>query len=220
MNPKPMIHLAAAALLGCGVPLFAQEGETPDQIPGTAFGIRGGMPPSGAWMQPSGEERLHVDGPQARLGHAGYGGEMRHTPPPVPTQEQLRKAGATEQQIQKLEELQFDLRTKQIDLRAVSEKADLALERLMKTSTPDEKVILHAIDARNLAAGELFKSITLQQLQVRQILGEDLMRKLREPVVLPEGTGARKEFGPGAGRFRQNAEGATTRLPTPTRSRE
>lgn len=99
--------------------------------------------------------------------------------PGMTDRDRLRQAGASDTQIQALQDLDFAQREKQIDLRAKLEKAQLAMDRLMISTNADEKAVLAAADTLNLAQGEQMKLELSTQLKRRQILGEELMHKLQ-----------------------------------------
>jgi hypothetical protein len=103
-------------------------------------------------------------------------------PPPhmgLPGREQLQNAGASDVHIKSILEFQYDAEIKLIDLQAATDKAQLSLERLLDASTLDEKAILKAADALSQARGELFKQHLLLRLKVRQVMGDEIMAKLR-----------------------------------------
>ena len=147
--------LSAAAILGGGTLCAAPQGFDGERP--------AGGPPPGAHGE------MTASCPPMQLPH-----------PAMPDREQLKKAGATEAQIQALSEAGFSQREKQIDLRARAEKAALALERLLSSTNVDEKAVMAAADAQSQAQGELFKLELAAQLQRKQILGDELMRKLHE----------------------------------------
>jgi hypothetical protein len=125
-----------------------------------------------------------------RRGPGGEGGA-------VPEPERARQAGATAQQVEALEALAFDQRIKRIELRAAAEKAEAALDRLMKGDAVDEKAALQAAGALIQARGELFKLELASRVKVRGLLGADVLEKLRAPPPrAPQGAG------PGADRKR------------------
>jgi len=137
------------------------------------------------------------------MGCVGLHGGLAGTPDP----DSLRKAGATEQQIQALEEFMFEHRMKLIDLRAASEKADLTMDRLLRAAHSDEKALMQAVDTLNQVRGALFKVDVESRLKVKQVLGDQILRKLREqgPINRPErrgyaGDAARLEAPPGGPR--------------------
>ena len=109
----------------------------------------------------------------------GQGG-MRRPPSPIPSPEQLAKAGVGEEQIKAVTQFGFEQQKQRIDLQATAEKAQLTLEQLMQASPVDEKAILQAVDALNQAHGALFKLEIVTRLKVKQLLGEETLRKLHE----------------------------------------
>ena len=96
----------------------------------------------------------------------------------MPDPEHAKQAGATDQQIEAFKTFAFEQQTKLIDLRAAVEKAELALNHLMKSEAVDEKAALKAADALSQARGELFKQEIAEQVKVREILGADVLKKL------------------------------------------
>lgn len=94
--------------------------------------------------------------------------------------ERAKKAGATDEQIQKIEAIQLDQQSKRIDLQAAAEKAELKLRTLMKSEKTDEKALLQAADEVNQARGELFKLELSTLCKTKQILGDAVMKKMRE----------------------------------------
>lgn len=143
-----------------------------------AAALLGGATLSAAQPAPAGER------PGAPMRDAAM--ERPQPPPPgADMAAQLKRAGATDAQIEKLTDLDFDVQEKQIDLRAKAEKAELSLRRLMQAPTADEKAVLEAADAINQARGELFKLELTTQLKRKQVLGDEVMRKLR-PMPPPE----------------------------------
>lgn len=124
-------------------------------------------------------------GPRADKGPGGPREECVGEPPPggpacPPASEQLERAGATEKQIGALMQFEYERQLKRIDLRANVEKAELALNYSMRSSSVDEKALLKAVDTLNQARGELFKQEIASELQVRNILGDEVLSKMRE----------------------------------------
>ena len=152
MRTEPILKAIAVTLLMSGVALYAEP--RGPQCPGT------GMPPG-----------ANASGPGVQYGHPGG--------LPIPDAELLKQAGASEQQIQTLREFGFEQRAKRIDLQAAEQKAQLNLERLMSAATVDEKAAMAAVYTVTQTRGELFKQDIAAALKVKQVLGEDLMRKLR-----------------------------------------
>lgn len=181
MNTRQMAGMLVAALVAGGTAAYAQrEGPPPDMQPGDGGpGMRqdGGMnmpppmPPRD--MRQGGQRQDRMMG--GRQGQGPQGG-----PGKLPDPESLRKAGASDQQIKTLEEFMLNQQTKSIDLRAAAEKADIALGRLMRAENPDEKAVMQAVDALNQARGEMIKADFAARLKMKQVLGEEIMRKLHE----------------------------------------
>lgn len=123
-----------------------------------------------------------------------HGGPLGH-PSIIMDIERVKKAGASEQQIQTLAEFEFEQQSKSIDLRAAMEKADLNLRHLMESKNADEKAVMKAVDAVNQAKGDLFKLDVASMLKAKQVLGADILQKLREfgPPHSPERMGHRKQ---------------------------
>ena len=108
-------------------------------------------------------------------GHGGPDGG----PAMVPDRDGMRTAGASEQQIQAIDDLVFTQESKRIELRAAADKAALSLDHLMKAQHPDEKGLMQAIDALTQARGEMLKADVELRIKVDQALGEEVVRKLR-----------------------------------------
>jgi hypothetical protein len=152
--------LSAAAILGSGTLCAAPQGPGDNQQ-------AGGPPPNGAQCAMAGERQPMQ--PPMQPPRSG-----------MPNREQLKQAGATDAQIQALTDAEYALRLKQIDLRAAAEKAELALQHLMAGANAEEKAVMAAADALSQARGELFKQELAGELQRKQILGDELLRKLHE----------------------------------------
>jgi len=108
-----------------------------------------------------------------------HGGPLGH-PSIMMDIERVKKAGANDQQIQALAEFEFEQQSKRIDLRAASEKADLKLRHLLEAKNVNEKDVMQAVETMNQARGELFKLDIVGMLKAKQVLGEDILQKLRE----------------------------------------
>lgn len=94
--------------------------------------------------------------------------------------QRLKEAGATEQQLAALKTFANEQQLKQIDLKAAAEKAELALSQLMDGETVDEKAALKAVDTLSQARAEIFKLEVSSKLKMREILGAEVQKKLRE----------------------------------------
>lgn len=105
----------------------------------------------------------------------------------LPSREMLQQAGATDAQIDALTEFRKAQTNRQNELSAAAEKATRALMQLMGGTNVDEQAVFAAADAVTQARGEIFKSGLSLQLKTRQILGDEVMAKLRE--MRPQGSG-------------------------------
>jgi Spy/CpxP family protein refolding chaperone len=94
--------------------------------------------------------------------------------------ERLKDLGATDDQIQKVQDIQFASREQAIELRAKEETAQLALDKLLKSDAPDQAAVMQAVDQLTAARGAMFKQHITTQLKVREVLGPELSQKLRE----------------------------------------
>jgi len=126
------------------------------------------------------------NGPEAKPEGMGAPGMMRRGHGPegghgaMIDVERAKQAGATEQQLEALKAFVFEQQVKRIDLQAAVDKAELALERLMKSETMDEKAALKAADALTQARGELFKLGIADRVKVGEILGTEVLKKMHE----------------------------------------
>jgi len=148
-----------------------QEEAQPSGEPGGAMMDRQGPmghPPMG--MPPGGSGMARGEGSHGPMGHPPMGFDV----------ERAKKAGATEAQIQTLDDFEVEQATKRIDLQAAAEKAEIKLNYLMKAKTLDEKAVMQAVEALNQAHGELFKLGIASLLKEKEVLGADLVRKLHE----------------------------------------
>ena len=179
-----------------GMALYAEPAGTREAGPG-------GPPP----VRPAGPQNERMEG---RPGPRGGPAMMMMEP------EQARKAGASEQQVQALADAAFAQQTKRIDLQAAVEKADLALEHLMRAATVDEKAAMEAADAVSKARADLFKLDIASRLKVKQILGEELLRKMHEQAPRPD---AMERPGRGPAPEGQNPPPAENARPAPEHAR-
>lgn len=118
---------------------------------------------------------------QARMAgeRGGPGGEVRGPGGVLPGRAALAEAGATEEQIEAVEELRFKQQQAAVDQRAAIERATLTLRRLMQSDDPDEQAVMEAADVLTSARGEQVKERLSAQIRVRQILGDEILGALR-----------------------------------------
>lgn len=120
------------------------------------------------------------EGGQCMMQRGGPGPGMEIGRKPFLNPQRLKEAGATEQQLAALKAFANEQQLKQVDLRATAEKAELALEQLMSSEAVDEKAALKAVDALSQARAEIFKMEVSSKLKMKEILGAEVQKKLRE----------------------------------------
>jgi hypothetical protein len=116
-----------------------------------------------------------------RQGHVFTRAQRRHHgPPPITAQvEKLRELGVSDDQIKTLKELEYKMGIERVDLKAGVEKAELSLRQQMQSDAPDQEAVLQLVDQLNTARGAMFKSHIVMQLKVREVVGADVIEKLR-----------------------------------------
>ncbi len=180
---------------GPHAPFERFEGERPMMPRGGFEGERPMMRPRGEGR--FGEPRGGFEGKrpmmQPRGGRGpGEAGEMAFFKP-----ERLKAAGATDQQLAALKALADEQAVKRIDLEASVEKAELALNQIIRADKPDVDAALKAVDALSKARAELTKLELGTRLKAREVLGEEVHKKLRE--LAAEGPGRPGVPGPRRG---------------------
>lgn len=132
----------------------------------------------------------------------GPGGQQGGRRSRIPSPEILKNAGATDEQIEQLKELREGQEVKQVELRAEVEKAQIALRQLMSDPEASEKDVLKAFDEVSEAKAAIMKQGISARFKAREILGEEVAKKLREQA--PKGRapgggkgGPRGQGGPG-----------------------
>jgi Spy/CpxP family protein refolding chaperone len=193
MKKTHVIRMVMGAALLSGS-AFAQA-EEPQDLRGEGRGFR---PEGGEQARMERRERMERRGPGSgffgpemrpgrgpegegagpRMGRGGNGPEgcLRGTPDP----KRLKEAGATDQQLDALKAFHDEQQLKRIDLKAAAEKAEVVFEQLMRSETVDEKAALKAAETLSQARAEIFKAEVASQLKFREILGADVLKKLRE----------------------------------------
>jgi hypothetical protein len=142
---------------------------------------QGGMNQQGATMRGPMSE---VPGQMPLM--RGMANQGRQTPgEPTPRRlfadpEALKAAGATDEQLLAFKTFMKEQRMKQIDLRASVEKAELALQLLEAEPKSDEADLLKATEKVSQAQAEMLKQETLMKIKVKEIFGEEVVKKLFE----------------------------------------
>jgi len=112
----------------------------------------------------------------------------------------VQKLQISDDQVQKIEKIAQDYRTREIDLRAAAQKQEVALRPMMESDQPDESQILAQIDKVAQARADLEKSRVQMDLAVRRVLTAEQAQKLRDlrPRFAPPRPGfGRPDGGPG-----------------------
>jgi len=122
--------------------------------------------------------RQHRDMGEPQMRRDGLG--PREIRDRMPDPAQLKKAGATDQQLEALRKLADEQQLKRIDLKAAAEKAELAFEQQMRGEAVDAKAALKAADALSQTRADLFRLEVSSKLKAREILGAEVLKKLHE----------------------------------------
>jgi Spy/CpxP family protein refolding chaperone len=127
------------------------------------------------WAQPGGPEcgdrgpdRMKRGGPEQALQ------ALLRSP------EAAAEAGVSEEQLTQLRDLMHDLEKQTIQAQADQKIAALELRRLMQADTPDRAAIMAAVEEGGRLRTEMQKLKVERMLSVRETLGPDAVKKLRE----------------------------------------
>ena len=97
----------------------------------------------------------------------------------------LRKAGATDEQLAALKEKAYELRKQMITLHAEQEQSENELQHLLGQDKVDRAAVMKAVEQVGAVKTNIQKLRVQQQLDMRDLLGAEVMGKLR--AVSPEG---------------------------------
>jgi hypothetical protein len=143
----------------------------------------------------SSEEQVNQQGPQrGPLSEVpgqmpkmrGMDNQGRPTPGEPPPRrlfadpEALKAAGATDEQLQTFRKFMQEQRLKQVDMRAAVEKAELTLQILESDEKSKEDDLLKATEKVSLAKADMLKQETLMKIKVKEIFGEEVVKKVFE----------------------------------------
>jgi Spy/CpxP family protein refolding chaperone len=93
--------------------------------------------------------------------------------------ELVKSLGLSDAQVQQIEKVFQDHRTRLIDLRAALEKQEATLEPLVEAERPDEAQVTAQIDKVAQARANLEKSNAQMLLAIRRVLTVDQWKQLR-----------------------------------------
>ena len=91
----------------------------------------------------------------------------------------LREAGATDEQVAKLREQIYQARKQMISLHAEKEQAEIEVQHLMMQDKVDREAVLKAVEKLGAVKTSLHRLRIQQQLDMREIVGPDVARKVR-----------------------------------------
>lgn len=94
--------------------------------------------------------------------------------------ELVQKVGVTDQQVQQMEQIFQNTRSRLIDLRANLEKAELELQPLMEADNPNESQIGAGIDRVAQARAALEKEHAMMLVGIRKVLTAEQWKKLQD----------------------------------------
>ncbi|HNX34582.1 MAG TPA: hypothetical protein PKM57_08135 [Kiritimatiellia bacterium] len=189
MKTRNMVRIMIGATLMCGTALAQAEGP---QGPGPRGEEQGFRPEGASRERPEREARREHRGPEGmarpQMPRGGPCCGMAGGRDGFLNPQWLQAAGVTDPQLAALKKAADEQQLKRIDLNAAQEKAELAYEQQMRDDSVDEKTVLKLADALIQARGERFKFEIVSRLKAREILGAEVLKKLRtmEP---PEGGG-------------------------------
>lgn len=139
----------------------------------------GGAP----WMQQRGGPGMQqMRGPMGPPGGEqkfDRGEVLRHI---LSNPEVAKRIGVTDDQIAKIKDLQFTHEKAMIDLRAKAESAKLDVRKLMESEKADRDALSKAIDAAAASESAARKAEILHMLDIKETLGADTMKKIKEGV--------------------------------------
>lgn len=90
------------------------------------------------------------------------------------------KVGLKEEQIKAIREAGFAQREQMVTLRGQSELARMQVEKLLAADPVDESAVMKAVDAAGLQEVAAKKAEIAFRLKMKNLVGEDVIRKMRE----------------------------------------
>lgn len=127
-----------------------------------------------AWAEPGGKPGQGGRGPQGQRGAGHALQALAHNP------ELAKELGVTEEQIATLQAAHYENEKNEIKLRGNKDLARLEVKKLLKADTVDKEAIMAAVDTAGQASIELRKAQIGFMIQVKEVLGKDVLQKLRE----------------------------------------
>lgn len=125
---------------------------------------------------------------------------MFDSPLGIPPQVAAR-LGIPQEKLQRIKDMSFDANEALIPLEADLKRAQLALQRLLSATTPDERAVMQKLEAASQAELAIRKNRMGLMLRIRALLGPDLWNKLQAELP-PMGEDMLFMGGPGERRIR------------------
>ncbi len=92
----------------------------------------------------------------------------------------LKAAGATDEQVARVREKMYETRKQMIALRAEQELARMEVQHLLSQDKVDREAVMKAVDKTGAVETSIHKLRVQQQLDLRDIVGADVLKKARE----------------------------------------
>ncbi len=167
---KILIATVVTALAGMGTAVWAAPGE-------------------GRGEGPNMEHRGPPEGPGGNRAMMG----ARILERLLDNPEKMKEFGITEEQATTLQASFYELEKKMVTLQSDAELAQIELRRLMDADAPDKAAVLAAVEKAGAARTAIQKAQVEQRLTVREVLGDETMKKIKHMV----GDRMRQARGPG-----------------------
>lgn len=92
----------------------------------------------------------------------------------------IKRLGLTEEQVTAVQEAGYDHQKVMVSLRADAELAQLDVKKLMDQDAPNIEAVMKALDTAGRLQTEIRKEGVRNQLKIREIIGADAAKKLKE----------------------------------------
>lgn len=183
-----MTRIALLTLLALGATAQAQPGPGPHGRGPNAPGVQNAPTPAG----PRGPERpfmgrmMMVHRGEGRRGdHEGREGKKHGRKHDFMMGQMLlrpevrQKFNITDEQVQKIKDLQYNADRRKIELESQAKLAKLDLKRLLQENRPDRAKVLEQVDAVAKAKTELGRLKVETHLSMREVLTDDQINKIK-----------------------------------------
>ncbi len=115
----------------------------------------------------------------------------------------VKKLGLSDEQVKAVREAGYEHQKVMVSLRADSELAQLDVKKLMDQDTPDTEAVMKALDTAGRLQTEIRKEAVRSQLKVREIIGPEASKQLKEIMqnrLQRQGGDRQGKRGPGQGK--------------------